>query len=191
MYWKVRRRRAAISFTRYFKRERRQLARDLQEWQALGARQTALVEAADGRGEAWEAQAQAQGVEFDAASVALHEQCAAYIAQHGVRRGRPPWMRRVALPEPVTSWAAYAQAAQQPADAVLRAVASDSLSFPLTAAYACHLAGVRANPRTGQLSLLILGPEAAEIAGIVFLPALAENKHIVWCQDRAKYYGLY
>ena len=33
--------------------------------------------------------------------------------------------------------------------------------------------------------------EPAEIAGIVFLPAIAENKHIVWCQDRAKYYGLY
>ena len=33
--------------------------------------------------------------------------------------------------------------------------------------------------------------EPAEIFGIVFLPAIAENKYVMWCQDRAKYYGLY
>ena len=33
--------------------------------------------------------------------------------------------------------------------------------------------------------------EPAEIAGLVFLPALAENKYVAWCQDRGKYYGLY
>ena len=177
MYWKVRRRRAEISSLRHLKRERRLLAKDLSDWQMLGARQSALVEAADGRGEPWESQAQAQGVAVDTVSVALHEQCAAYIAQHGVRRGQPPWMRSVALPEPVTSWAAYAQAAQQPKDVLLRAVASDSLSFPLTAAYACHLAGVRADPRTGRLSLLILGPEASEIAGIVKWAELLKRSH--------------
>jgi hypothetical protein len=33
--------------------------------------------------------------------------------------------------------------------------------------------------------------EPAEIAGIVFLPMIAENKYVAWLQDRAKYYGLY
>lgn len=33
--------------------------------------------------------------------------------------------------------------------------------------------------------------EPAEIAGIVFLPAIANNKCVKYCQDRAKYYGLY
>ena len=46
---------------------------------------------------------------------------------------------------------------------MLRTVASDSLSFPLTAAHACRLAGVRAD-RSGHLSLLILGAEASELS---------------------------
>lgn len=33
--------------------------------------------------------------------------------------------------------------------------------------------------------------EPAEILGIVFLPFIAENEYVVYCQDKAKYYGLY
>ena len=145
-------------------RKQKQLAQDLAAWQDLAARRRALAQAAAERGESWESQAAAQGLPIDEQAFALHRRCAALIADQGLRRGVPAWTRKVSI-EPISGWHAYEQAAQMPKGSALRAVVSDSLSFPLTAAHAAHIAGVTADAH-GRLSLLVLGPEVgSELSG--------------------------
>lgn len=87
----MRRRLATIARVRGHKRERRQLASDLQKWLALGTQRAGLAEAAEQRGQSWEAQARAQGLAIDHESVAVHAECGSYIASHHLRRGNTPW----------------------------------------------------------------------------------------------------
>lgn len=163
LYWTTKRRLANLADARHRKRERRQLQEDLTRWQELGARCSAISSASEEKGLTWKQQAIAQGREIDEEGVKLNEQCAEYIAENSLQRGQPPWTRSIPLTFPVATWSEYERAAEMPQDAMLRTVASDSLSFPLTAAHACRLAGVRAD-RSGHLSLLILGAEASELS---------------------------
>ena len=87
----MRRRLATIAKVRGEKRERRQLSSDLKKWLTLGTQRAALAEAAEQRGQTWEAQALAQGLKIDRESVAVHAECGAYIASHNLRRGHTPW----------------------------------------------------------------------------------------------------
>ena len=64
-----------------------------------------------------------------------------------------------------------------PADAALRTVASDALSFPLTAAFAARLANVTADASTGRLTLLVLGAEASELSGLSKWQELLSDSH--------------
>ena len=41
------------------------------------------------------------------------------------------------------------------------------------------------------LALTWLVTEPAEIAGLVLLPFIAENRHVACCLENAKYYGFY
>ena len=146
-------------------RARRQLRADLQSWLEVGQKRAALAQAAADRGEDWETQARNQGFEIDTSGVELHNQCAECIATHSLRRGRAPW-KRSSKPVPAcSSWEEYEHVCEMPGDAAFRAVISDSLSFPLTAAYAARIAGVSAEDTAGCLSLLVLGAEAGTHAG--------------------------
>ena len=154
-------------------KERAELAEDLSRWTELAIKRRALFDAAEARGVDWQAQAEAQGLPVDAKSLALHNACAKLIAARALRRGIPFWRRSpqsdlmgVALP--CSNWREYERAAAMPSGAANRAVLSDSLSFPLTAAYAARVARVSATPDTDKqcLSLLILGAEVgSELSG--------------------------
>ena len=150
--------------TRALQRDnRRELADDLRKWINASATRRQLAAVAAERGESVEAQAAALGLPFDKRMHARHRDCAQYIAKGGLRRGVPPWMRESHV-GPVGSWREYELASGMPGGATQRAVISDSLSFPLTAAHALRLAGVSAID--GRLSLLVLGPEiGAELSG--------------------------
>jgi hypothetical protein len=70
--------------------------------------------------------------------------------------------------------------APQPSDArgaTVRAVCTDSLSFPLTAALVCQKAGIAARADTGRLSLLVLGPERSELCGRSKWTELLDGSH--------------
>lgn len=143
-----------------------ELESDLKEWHAMVSQRRALADAAAERGDSWEAQAAAEALPVDARASKLHRACAALIAEHDVRRGFPVWTRQVAGIGPVDDWCSFERAAQVPSGVAFRALVSDSLSFPLTAAYAARTAGVAAEPSSGRLSLVVLGPEVgSELSG--------------------------
>jgi hypothetical protein len=162
--WLRSRFRAALRRKRHLRAE---LTHDLVQWLQLGDQRRALAVAAEQHGDDWEAQARAQNLPIDRRGLALHERCSAYIAKYSLKRGHSPWMRsRLDVP-PTNGWDEYAIASGMPStSAALRAIISDSLSFPLTAAYAARLAGVAADHQ-GRLSLLVLGAEVgSELGGL-------------------------
>ncbi|KAL3917428.1 MAG: hypothetical protein SGPRY_006405 [Prymnesium sp.] len=140
-------------------RARRCLSRDLAAWVGLCASRRALAQQAARRGIGIDAQALAQKLPVDRKSFKLHERCARFISRHRLRRGvlvgsfEPPASTSV-LPV-LRDWS---QVHQLPKTEPRRAVATDALSFPLTAALALSVAEVAILPG-GTLFLLLLGPE--------------------------------
>jgi hypothetical protein len=143
--------------------QRGTLDSDLQEWVELTFQRKMLASAAEANDQSWEEQALAQKLPVDKAGHARHMQCTEFIATHGLRRGVCPWSRTARI-EAVENWEEYERLAGLPKGETLRMVYSDALSFPLTAALAARTAGIAAAPN-GQLSLVVLGPEGAELAG--------------------------
>lgn len=145
------------------RKEKRALSQDLSQWLALGNQRRLMAEADDLD---WATRAARENLSIDRGGYRRHTACAKYIAKHALQRGQAPWQRastqRIGA---VDSWADYEQAARMPRedDPVLCDVASDCLSFPLTAAYAARIAGV--SPRKAELSLLILGAEVGSELG--------------------------
>lgn len=160
----------------------KELDSDLKEWRQLCAQRQQLAKAASERGQSWEEQAAAQKLEIDKRGFARHQKCMDYIQKKNLQRGVSPWLRKRALggldqPPPET-WQAYADAAGVPTSTAARAVISESLSFPLTAAHAARLAGITADPSTGCLSLLVLGAEfGAELSGLEKWAELTGDGH--------------
>jgi len=152
-----------------------ELDHDLAEWEALCAQRRALADAAATRGTSWEEQARAQGLPLSKAGLALHRRCEKVIAKHGLEQGvaleLDSTLRGLALrrrkgafrtTDVYSGWDAVPGLPSTPG---LRAVASDALSFPLTAAWLASAAGARPDA-AGELRLLVLGPEShSELAG--------------------------
>ena len=136
---------------------------DLEEWVNLTFQRQKLASAGETNSQTWEAQALAQKLPVDKAGYLRHMQCAEFISSNGLRRGVCPWARTVPI-EVVDTWEDYESLSGIPDDETLRMVYSDALSFPLTAALAARAAGVTADSE-GQLSLVVLGAEGAELAG--------------------------
>ena len=144
-----------------------ELDADLHEWRALTAQRTRIAEAAALRGESWEQQAKRQKLDIDTRGQELHAKVSEYISKQRLQKGTSPWLREEPLAEVPDSWEAYVRVASVPRGDALRAVISESLSFPLTAAHAARIAGVTADPSSGCLSLLVLGAEmGAELSGL-------------------------
>ena len=157
---------------------RRELQQDLVKWIKLGDPRSALAAEAASRGESWEQQAKSQKHPIDTKGLNLHRKCIEYIAANGLKRGESPWLRaswKALEPPSPEDWSAYVAAAGVPKGIALRAIVSESLSFPLTAAYAARLAGVTADEDTGALSLLILGAETVELSGLAKWAELLGN----------------
>ena len=166
----------ALHFRRRRKREahrraaqqqqRAELASDLSAWKALGDQRRSLAAAAEQRGQSWAERAEAEGLPIDEVGSRANRRCAQFIAARGLKRGVSPWRRDVGV-GPVQTWVEYCREAAVPNDATLRRIVSDSLSFPLTAAFAARLVGVTASAQAGRLSLLVLGAEVgSELGGL-------------------------
>ena len=146
----------------------RALKRDLADWLNLSHQRRELAEQSEAAGLTWVAQAERQGLPIDGRGLKLHMRCAAFIAKHKVRRGVATWhsdgLNCADVPD---SWDDFAASRRVPRGVARRAVISDALSFPLTAALALRVANVvdeRSVP--AELSLLVLGAEAgAELGG--------------------------
>jgi hypothetical protein len=113
----------------------------------------------------WKQQALTQGLPIDRKGHALHVRCARYIQRRQLRRGEPIWQSKPVDDDSaahLTSWESFARVAHLPVEASQRAVITDALSFPLTAALALKLVGIG----SCELSVLILGAEEAELAGL-------------------------
>ena len=156
-------------------RAKRALRTDLGRWLLLGRQRRMLAEAAaastqgDESVEAlWLSRAAAESLPIDQAGYARHLRSAKYIATHRLKRGQSPWSRTAAPIGPVASWAEYKREASMPSsNGAFCDVVSDSLSFPLTAAFAARIAGVDASTSGGRLTLLILGAEVgSELGGL-------------------------
>lgn len=157
---------------------RNELKQDLIEWLSIGAQRSELAEAAAARGETWEQQAKLQHLEIDSRAYALNLKCYEYIQKHNLQRGVTPWLREAPLSKPANNWREYAEAAGVPRGGAVRSVISESLSFPLTAAFAARLSGVQADPNSGLLSLLVLGAEmGAELSGLEKWAELLGDSH--------------
>ncbi|KAL1507692.1 hypothetical protein AB1Y20_007305 [Prymnesium parvum] len=137
---------------------RRALDSDLAAWVDLCAQRRALARRDALRSLRWEDQAAEQRLPVDRRSLALHRRCRAFIRAHRLRRGDyiHPSGGGPASPR---GWAAAAL----PAARAHRAVATDALSFPLSAALALARLGAA---RRAPLTLLVLGAEpGAELRG--------------------------
>ena len=144
--------------------ERRELAEDLSAWVALAAQRRAAFDAAEATGADWAAQAAAQGLPVDAKQYDLHDRCSAFIASRSLERGVPFGASAAGMIGTCSGWRDYERAVEMPKTAAARAVLSDCLSFPLTAAYAAQIAGVGGGG--DALSVLVLGAEDSELNGL-------------------------
>lgn len=161
-------------------RARRALASDLASWIELSKRRRALALFNERRGVDWERQAMEQNLPINRTGLSLHQRCRNYISRHRLGRGDITWSssREVAdLAE--LSWNAFAKATNMPHNAAHRALITDSLSFPLTAAFA--LRQTRGLSAAGQtVSLLVLGAERdSELAGLSKWFELLKSLHNV------------
>ncbi len=151
------------------RREVAALDDELGQWLELCRQRRALASEMDSRGVGWEEQARSQGLPVDEAAAETNRLCCELIAREGYQRGVVPpgaWARDAAAAVgPCGTWEEFGEASGMPSEPSLRAVLTDALSFPLTAALAARLAGVRASA-DGTLTLLLLGAEAgAELGG--------------------------
>ena len=184
LYWKDRRQ---IRQQNIIRANRAELRKDLAQWLSLGTYRAKLAHNAAEAGRSWEEQAKLEQLPIDTKGHALHLKCLAYIEKHGLQRGQSPWLRSHQLSVPrkdapatlhLKDWPAYVRAADVPDGAALRAIISESLSFPLTAALAARLACVTADPISGCLSLLVLGAEmGAELSGLEKWAELLGDSH--------------
>ena len=175
-------------------KNRAELRQDLRAWLALGAQRAQVAEASAARGESWEQQAKLQSLEIDEAGHALNLKCYAHIQKNQLQRGVSPWLREAELASVPNEWKEYLDVAGVPKGIALRSVVSESLSFPLTAAFAARIAGVTADPASGLLSLLVLGAEmGAELSGLEKWAELlghghglghVRSLHILFCGPR-------
>ena len=131
----------------------------------------ALAQQYEARGVGWEAQAVAESLPIDRAGLTLHTRCSRFIARHRLRRGEPIWASDMAAGGAASGalergWAALGAATGMQAAPTHRAVVTDALSFPLTAALGLRLAGV-VPPAGEAVSLLLLGVEpGSELSGL-------------------------
>ena len=174
----------------------RALEIDHAEWSALCEQRRQLAEACAARGLSWEAQAEEQGLPVERAALQLHQRCQRLIKAHALRRGVPLWQPSApygdgAQHAPLAGWDAWVEATSMPVSLeglgriaprdwpALRALVTDALSPPLTAAHALRLLrahghehgrttthGKGAGPsKPSRLSVLVLGAEGFELGG--------------------------
>jgi hypothetical protein len=127
------------------------LQEDVAAWEGLCGQRRLLAEAAAARGESWEQQARAQGLPISRAGLALHRRCARAIHTHGCEQGvavqLEKTLRGMALRRAkggfstAEVYAGWEDVPGLPAAPGLRGVATDALSFPLTAAWLAEQAG--------------------------------------------------
>lgn len=129
------------------------LERDVSAWEGLCGQRRALAEAAAARGESWEQQAHAQGLPISRAALVLHRRCARAIHTHGCEQGvaigLDPMLRAmVSLRRSkgefrtAEAYSGWSDVPGLPTAPGLRAIATDALSFPLTAAWLADQAGL-------------------------------------------------
>jgi len=146
------------------------LRTDLDRWVSLCAARRAEAERRSGEG--WEAQALSQGLPIDADAFELYKRCRRVIGKYGLAQGVPLALEATVVPMVQSraaggrgEYRAWEDVPGLPAKPGLRAVASDALSFPLTAALCISAAGVEPDAE-GELLLAVLGPEMqSEMAG--------------------------
>ena len=191
----------------------RALEVDHAEWSALCTQRRQIAEAYAARGLSWEAQAEEQGLPVERGALQLHQQCQRLIKAHALRRGVPVWQPSAPYgggsgarhEAPLDGWDAWIEATSMPVSPeglgrvapsdwpALRALVTDALSPPLTAAHALRLlrahgqhghgGGGGADPATttrgkggaapskppskppSKLSVLVLGAEGFELGG--------------------------
>jgi hypothetical protein len=127
------------------------LQRDVAAWEGLCSQRRALAEAADARGESWEQQARAQRLPVSSAGLKLHRRCARAIGKYGCEQGvaiglepmlRAMYARRARRGfRTADAYTRWEDVPGLPATPGLRGVATDALSFPLTAALLAEHAG--------------------------------------------------